>query len=139
MKLKNILVLFAIAASVSGCNQKFDVGTQPNSAEGLLKITNSLTPCKLNDQVSIFSVPQKNDSAYIVTVHYSDNIIPVRMGKSAFTLGGYKLEGVSPDGVLKVNGSVNYLSQQGMDVTVDSVEHYSDGIKFKELYQFCGK
>lgn len=136
--MKKILILL-ITASVSGCNQKFDVGTQPNSAGELLKITDLLTPCKLNDQVNIFSVPQQDDNTYIVTVKYKENITPVRMYKSAFTMGGYTLEGVSPDGVFKVNSSVNYLSQKGMDVTVDSVEHYSDGIRFKELYQFCGK
>ena len=136
--MKKILILLAIAVSVSGCNQKFDVSTS-DKADDLLKISNLLTPCKLNDQVSIFSVPQQDGNSYIVTVKFGNNITPIRMIKSAFTLGGYKLDGVSPDGVFKINGSVNYLSQKGMDVKLDSVEHYSEGIMFKDLYQFCVK
>jgi hypothetical protein len=57
--------------------------------------------------------------------------------KEEFTLGGYKLLGVSHNGHIRVTGTVNYLSKKGTDVSIDSVEHFKDGFIFNKLYKFC--
>ncbi|EJL6462615.1 hypothetical protein HPY09_19845 (plasmid) [Vibrio cholerae] len=135
--MRKVLAICCTAAILTACDRKFDVGDEPNTADELLAVTNTIPACKLSDSIKFYTVPQKDRNAYVATVQHGDQITSIHLGKTAMILGGYQLEGVSNDGVYKMKASVVFLNKQGDDVLVKSVEHYKDGMIATDLYSFC--
>ena len=136
--LKLMAAALVVALGMSGC-KRFDAGEQPNSRSELLTIIQSAPACRVTNDVVLHAARSvKGESEYILTVQaQGGETVPIRLFKDSFTMGGYRLSGVSHDGHWRVLASVNHLAEQGADVTLDALEHYKDGLTQQDKYAFC--
>lgn len=133
--MKFFITVIALALLAS-CG-KYNPGVQPNTEAELMSFWQANPKCTFNENVIIARVKQDMASEYVAKVRSNNSLAAIRLHKTHFTLGGYKLSGVSPNGHFKIEGSVNYLSNEGTDFLVHSVKHFKDGLVFSELYEFC--
>lgn len=131
------MIALTLALLISGCS-RFDAGVQTYTSEELLEITKGYTACKVSSLVELYEVMTSgNENAYIALIKSEEEIVPIRMLKTHSTLGGYQLLGISIDGEYEVRGSINYLSATGLDIRIDSIEHYLTGSVTSDLYMYC--
>lgn len=118
--------------------QKFDPGSQPDSARGLQAIFTQNPHCELSSMTTFAEVKLENGSVeYVAEVHLDDKKETVRLFKTHALQNGYKISGISHNGEVKVTGSVVYLNGKGTDVYIESVEHFQDGLVGGDSHKFC--
>ena len=136
VKRTRVFCVLALMLSLLGCGE-VETGVQVNTQTQLLGFWQTSAKCSLSADVSIASVKQGDGSEYLVLIKQGDTEVVIRLSKTHFSFGGYKLSGVSHDGHFKVQASVNFLSGNGTDVMIDHVDHFEDGKLVEDLYKFC--
>jgi len=131
-------VLLLACISIVGCyaDGKFK-DTNSQTYDTLNEFAETSPSCAVSEKIRLIAVQQSGTTEYIVSIDYRGDNHLVRMFKTHAVLGGYKMEGVSTDGIFKVNGSVNYLSNEGTDVMIKSLIHYSEGSLNSDTYKYC--
>ena len=134
-----IIATAILMLALGGCNienNKFEIDNM-QSYDQLLSFTKASASCSFSDGIKIYAISQPSSTEYIMSISSQEKDHLVRMFKTHAVLGGYKIEGVSTDGEYKAKASVNYLSNSGTDIKVETVEHYQKGVTHSNLYKYC--
>ena len=118
--------------------QKFSNSHAIGSENKVITIFHNSQQCAINDTITVAAAQTISDkAAYIIQTHQQNSSAIFRLFRTHMIAGGYILEGVSYDGTLKANITVNYLATGGTHIFIDEIQHYKKGVIASKLYEFC--